>query len=195
MDFLEENKSEGRPVLNTEITIADFKTHYWLKEELQDFCRKNDIISTGSKLEISRRIEYFLRTGKREIESKRKSRESISHVKNEDELSVNTIITNRYTNNEKNRAFFKSIIGPQFHFTTRFMNFCKNNVGKTYQDAIDEWFFEQKEKKEGKFKTEIAPQFEYNRFIRDFYDKPENKGKKLKEAIAAWEKSKRERGS
>ena len=67
-------------------------------------------------------------------------------------------------------------------------------VGKTYQDAIDEWYTEQKEKKEGQFKTEIAPQFEYNKFIRDFYDKPENKGKKLKEAIEAWEKNKRERG-
>jgi hypothetical protein len=74
------------------------------------------------------------------------------------------------------------------------MNFCKNNAGKTYQDAIDEWYREQREKKQGKYKTVIGPQFEYNRFVREFYAKPDNKGKRLQEAIKAWQKSKRERG-
>lgn len=111
-----------------------------------------------------------------------------------EELSVNTVITEGYTNKEKNRSFFKSIIGPEFHFPTRFMNFCKNNPGKTYQDAINEWYTEQKEKKAGKYKTEIGPQFEYNKFIRYFYENPANKGKKLTEAIEAWQKSKRGRG-
>jgi hypothetical protein len=194
MDPSEKNKSEYRPVLNTKITITDFKKHYWLKEELQNFCRKNDITATGSKIELSMRIEHLLSTGEKKIEVKKNRRKYSSHMKDSEELSVNTVITKEYTNNEKNRKFFKSVIGPQFHFTTRFMNFCKNNSGKTYQDAIDEWYVEQKEKKEGKFKIEIAPQFEYNKFIQDFYIKPENKGKKLKDAIEAWQKSKRERG-
>jgi hypothetical protein len=194
LDAPDQSKLEYRPLLNREISIADFKKHYWLKEELQDFCRNNGIGANGSKMAISERIERFLRSGEKELKSRKKPARRTFRAADEEVLSVNTIIPKDYTNNEKNRQFFKSIIGPQFHFTVRFMNFCKNNAGKTFQDAIDEWYAEQKEKKEGKYKTVIGPQFEYNRFIRDFYCKPENKGKKLKEAIAAWEESKRARG-
>ncbi len=193
MDVSLENKQEYRPLLNKQITIVDFKMHYWLKEELQAFCRENGILAAGSKLEISQRIEYFLITRERKPEI-RTNPHKFKSTMDTDDLSVKTVITEEYTNNQKNREFFKSIIGPQFHFTTRFMNFCKSNVGKTYQDAIHEWYAEQNERKKGKYKTVIAPQFEYNRFIREFYNKPENKGKKLTEAIKAWEKSKRERG-
>ncbi|WHX64633.1 SAP domain-containing protein [Peribacillus frigoritolerans] len=52
-----------RPNLSKDISIESFKDFYWLKEELQTFCRENGISSTGSKIEISDRIETFLRTG------------------------------------------------------------------------------------------------------------------------------------
>ena len=42
------------------MSIKDFKDYYWLKEELQNFCRGNGISASGSKLEISERIETFL---------------------------------------------------------------------------------------------------------------------------------------
>lgn len=67
MNILEAD-SDYWPELNPEITITDFKTHYWLKEELQNFCRKNGIAVTGSKLEISARIEHFLKTGEKTFE-------------------------------------------------------------------------------------------------------------------------------
>jgi hypothetical protein len=188
------NQQDYRPLLNPEISINDFKIHYWLKEELQGFCRNNGIRASGSKLEISERIEFFLSTGQKKTPKKRNPKKSDPTITNTEVLSIKTVICEGYTNNEKNREFFKSIIGPQFHFTTRFMNFCKNNVGKTYQDAVDEWYREQREKKQGKYKTVIGPQFEYNRFVREFYAKPDNKGKRLQDAIEAWRKSKRERG-
>ncbi len=49
-----------RPNLTKEISIKDFKDYYWLKEELQNFCRENGMSASGSKLEISDRIETFL---------------------------------------------------------------------------------------------------------------------------------------
>ena len=52
-----------RPNLTKEISIKDFKDYYWLKEELQNFCRGNGISTSGSKIEISNRIETFLMTG------------------------------------------------------------------------------------------------------------------------------------
>lgn len=53
-----------RPILTKEISRQDFMDFYWLKEELQSFCRDNGISASGSKIEISDRIETFLRTGK-----------------------------------------------------------------------------------------------------------------------------------
>lgn len=52
-----------RPNLTKDISVESFKDYYWLKEELQFFCRANEISASGSKIEISNRIETFLRTG------------------------------------------------------------------------------------------------------------------------------------
>ncbi|MCU6602516.1 SAP domain-containing protein [Peribacillus frigoritolerans] len=52
-----------RPNLSKDISIESFKDFYWLKEELQTFCRENGISSTGFKDRNSHRIETFLRTG------------------------------------------------------------------------------------------------------------------------------------
>ncbi|NRG29885.1 cytoplasmic protein, partial [Bacillus circulans] len=45
-----------RPNLTKDISIG-------LKEELQSFCREHGMSASGSKIEISDRIETFLRTG------------------------------------------------------------------------------------------------------------------------------------
>jgi hypothetical protein len=52
-----------RPNLTKDISIQSFIDFYWLKEELQAFCRENGISASGSKIEISDRIQAFLRTG------------------------------------------------------------------------------------------------------------------------------------
>ena len=102
-----------RPNLTKEISIKDFKDYYWLKEELQNFCRENGMSASGSKLEISDRIETFLRTG--EIKKPlRKSRVN----KNEEpqsELSLDTVITENHRCSQDVRAFFK-ISHPQISF-------------------------------------------------------------------------------
>src|SRR5687768_4111951 len=43
----------------------DFRGLYWLKLELQDFCREHGLSTSGGKREIADRIEHFLRTGER----------------------------------------------------------------------------------------------------------------------------------
>lgn len=52
-----------RPNLTKEISEESFRDYYWLKQELQSFCRANGISASGSKIEISDRIEIFLLTG------------------------------------------------------------------------------------------------------------------------------------
>ena len=50
---------------------------------------------------------------------------------------------------------------------------------------------EEERKKDPSYKKKIAPQFEYNQFIRDFFADPKNQGKSRGEAIEAWNEIKK----
>ncbi len=181
-----------RPNLTKEISVEDFRDYYWLKEELQSFCRKNGISTSGSKIEISARIETFLLTG----EIKKPSRNSKVHKKIEPQidLSLDTVITENHRCSQDVRAFFKTVI-PKFHFSTYIQSYFKNNVGRTYRDVVTAWQGEEERKKDPSYKKKIAPQFEYNQFIHDFFADPKNQGKSREEAIAAWNEIKKLPGS
>lgn len=104
------------------------------------------------------------------------------------------VITENHRCSQNVRAFFKTVI-PKFHFSTYIQNYFKNNVGKTYHDAVGAWYEEEERKKDPSYKSKIAPQFEYNQFIRDFFADINNKGKSRKEAIKAWHEIKKLPGS
>ncbi|MFJ7362924.1 DUF6434 domain-containing protein [Peribacillus frigoritolerans] len=181
-----------RPNLSKDISIESFKDFYWLKEELQTFCRVNGISSTGSKIEISDRIETFLRTG--EIKNPIRKTKITRTVEPQVHLSLDTVITENHRCSQGVRAFFKTVI-PKFHFSTYIQNYFKSNVGKTYRDAVDAWYEEEERKKDPTFKKRIAPQFEYNQFTSDFFADPKNQGKSRAEAMEAWNKIKKLPGS
>src|SRR5699024_10231391 len=168
-----------RPNLTKKINVESFKDFYWLKVELQSFCRENDISTSGSKLEIADRIEVFLLTG--EIKKPIRKRKLNAKAEKQDELSLDTVITENHRCSQDVRAFFKRNI-PKFHFSTHIQNYFKNNIGKTYRDVMDAWFEEEERKKDPSYKKKIAPQFEYNQFIRDFFSDPTNQGKSREEA-------------
>ena len=46
------------------VYIEDFQNYYWLKAELQTFCRENGLPASGSKIEITDCISHYLTTGK-----------------------------------------------------------------------------------------------------------------------------------
>ncbi|KAB8135783.1 cytoplasmic protein [Gracilibacillus oryzae] len=180
-----------RPPLTKNISIQDFHSFYWLKKELQQFCRECGISTAGAKLEIAARIVRFIETG--EIQKPLRRKKTNKQSCNE-ELGLHTVISENHRCSQEVRAFFKSII-PNFHFSTHIQTYLKQNAGKTYQDVVEEWFAEEQRKKDPAYKKEIAPQFEYNQFIRDFFADPENKGKTREEAIKAWNIVKKQPGS
>ncbi|KIL43185.1 DUF6434 domain-containing protein [Jeotgalibacillus campisalis] len=181
-----------KPILTKETCAEQFQDYYWLKEELQLFCREHGLSASGSKQEISDRIETFLRTG----EIKKPVRRSKIQTKKESqlELHLDTVITENHRCSQHVRAFFKSII-PNFHFSTYIQHYFKTNAGKIYRDAVDAWYEEEERKKNPLFKKSIAPQFEYNQFIRDFFADLNNKGKSREEAIQEWNEIKKLPGS
>ncbi|QXE03220.1 DUF6434 domain-containing protein [Terribacillus sp. DMT04] len=180
-----------RPELTKDITIQEFRDFYWLKEELQHFCREHAISASGSKMEIADRIEVFLQTGEikkpiRKTKGKQKTPQAA--------LSLETVIREHHRCSQEVRTFFKSVI-PTFHFSTHIQNYFKTNIGKTYQDVVEAWYEEEARKKSPSYTKNIAPQFEYNRFIRDFFADPKNRKKSRQDAIEAWNNIKKLPGS
>ena len=72
------------------------------------------------------------------------------------------------------------------------MNWMKSNVGKTLNEAKDEWLRLEIEGKNNKEKKNIAPQFENNTYLRDFL--AGNPHKTRAEGILLWKIKKAKRG-
>nr|WP_318540569.1 DUF6434 domain-containing protein [Terribacillus saccharophilus] len=176
-----------RPELTRITNADDFLNYYWLKEELVQFCRENELPVSGSKMEITARIESFLRDG---LIEKPKQKQSRRKKRSKEPLSRSTVITEDHRCSQDVRAFFKQEIGEHFHFSTYIQDYFRANIGKTYEDAINAWHEEQTRKQDPAYKKDIAPQFEYNRFIREFFSNPINKGKSRSQAVEAWNKKK-----
>ena len=168
---------EIRPGLNKKLDGQTFRSYYYLKKELVDFCRENGLPVSGGKIELTDRIAYFLDTGKiLKAMEKKKPTMRVSLI-TEDTLVETDIVCS-----EKHRAFFKDKIGKSFSFNVSFQKWLKENAGKTYADAIKAYYQILEEKKKGK--TNIDRQFEYNTYIRAFFEN--NQGKSLEEAIICW---------
>ncbi|SMD36689.1 SAP domain-containing protein [Bacillus sp. JKS001846] len=134
-----------RPPLTKSISLEDFQNYYWLKAELQTFCREHGLPASGSKTEITERISHYLTTGKvlKNSSVPKVSKAPLSYK----DLSLQTIITKNHRCSEDVRAFFKEKIGTNFRFTVALQKFFKENVGKTYEDAITFWYEENERKK------------------------------------------------
>ncbi len=184
----------NRPKLNKEISPADFSDFYWLKEELVAFCKAQGIHSSGGKIEITKRIRLFLETGEINDTPDFPKAKSVSKFDwNHEVLTLETKITDNYKNSENVRKFLSDRIGKHFRFNVPFMKWTRQNCGKTLRDAIAEWNRIYELKKDKNTRTEIDPQFEYNRYIRAFLS--DNPDMTVKDAIKYWKLKRANRGS
>jgi hypothetical protein len=83
-----------RPELTNDLSINDFTDFYWLKTELQQFCRENTMSPSGSKMELSKRIEVFLTTG--DTQQSKASSKRRSSSKTQAPLTLDTVITENH---------------------------------------------------------------------------------------------------
>lgn len=105
-----------RPVLDKNLDSKTFRDFYYLKEELVEFCRKNDLPVSGGKLEISDRIAYFLDTGKvMPAKTLKKSIAIISDIMEDTKID------------------------KQFEYNTYIRDFFADNKGKSLEEAIKCW--------------------------------------------------------
>ena len=176
-----------RPALTSGLKSKDFLEYYYLKEELVQFCRDNGLPATGGKQELTERIATFLDTGKIPETS---SRSPVRSGKKITEITADSIIEENIVCSEVHRAFFKSEIGESFSFNVAFQRWLKANAGKTYSDAVDAYYEIKRNKDKGP--KVIGKQFEYNTYIRDFFE--DNKGASLDDAIRCWKYKKSLKG-
>lgn len=174
-----------RPDLNIDLDSKIFKEYYYLKEELIDFCKKNYLQTTGGKIELTERITNFLDTGVKTHKIYTTKKTTII-----DEITLDTVIEENFVCSEKHRAFYKEKIGKNFSFNIGFQKWLKSNFGKSYQDSITAYYKILENKKQNK--ETIDKQFEYNTYIRDFFN--DNKDKSLLQAIKCWKYKKNLRG-
>jgi hypothetical protein len=178
-------KMSDRPFLDNKLDGKTFRSFYYLKEELVDFCRNNGLPTSGGKLEITDRIAHFLDSGEVvPVDHKSKAVNKIGFITEDTEIESDFVCS------EKHRAYFKQKIGNNFSFNVAFQKWLKCNTGKTYGDAILAYHQILDNKK--KEKTIIDKQFEYNTYIRDFF--ADNGDKALDQAIMCWKYKKSQQG-
>src|SRR5699024_12003152 len=96
------------------------------------------------------RIVVFLETGK--IQKPMRKRNTSTKTVKLEELSLDTVITEKHRCSQVVRAFFKSVI-PKFHFSTYIQNYFKEKVGKKKQDVVNAWDEAEERKKEDTHKS------------------------------------------
>ena len=170
--------------LTKNLSPDEFKDYYFLKEELKDFCRVEGLKVSGSKEDLENRIVHYLEIGEKLVEPsvKQYSGESLTEVTLDSKLGKN------FKCSEDKREFFEKEIGSSFKFKVKFQKWLKSNPDKTYRDAVDAYH----EIQSSGEKTEISRQFQYNQYIRDFFENNENKS--LDDAIRCWKYKKSLKG-
>lgn len=183
-----------RPQLTKDLKSEDFKEYYFLKKELKDFCKKEGLKVSGSKNQLEERIIYYLDTGKsldnsRSIKNKNNYPKSNSNkATTSEEITLDSILGENFKCSEDKREFFEKEIGERFKFKVKFQKWLKTNPDNTYQDAINAYH----ELQNSNEKTKIDKQFQYNQYIRDFFD--DNDDKTLNDAIKCWKYKKSIKG-
>ncbi|WP_289030313.1 DUF6434 domain-containing protein [uncultured Algoriphagus sp.] len=162
----------------------EFNNWYWLKEEMVAICKKTGLPHTGRKFDLRDRIIYALdQPGKvKHVPKKQKTKSSFNWVK--ESLTLETKITDNVSFGPNFRAFMKSQLGDKFSCHSDFMDWMKSNVGKTLQDAIEQYRLFEIRKKDPNFKRSIAESNMYNQYTRDFMK--DNPNESLKNLRRCW---------
>jgi hypothetical protein len=182
-------RKSSKPV-HPEMSATEYSAYYWMKADLVRFARQLGLSTHGHKPELSARIYRRLRG----LPESSIPREQLKGSRDSDQpLRRSTPVVN-YMSDDKTRAFFKSEIGPGFHFTYHLNQYRLAHANLTYGDLIEEWVAERERRRNPYYRGPLAEHGKYNRFIRDFFADRRNKGRSLQEAAASWNKIKDKRG-
>lgn len=164
-----------RPQLSRNLRVEDFNGWYWLKADLQAFCREQALPASGSKEELQARVRAWLGGGVLPPVSRTKVQKPIRP----ELLGPATVIGPGWKLDSTLRAFFIAHAGPSFRFNQALRDLFRNPAGETMADALRLY----QDTKDAP-SPEIGRQFQYNRHMRDYFRA--NPDGNRAEAIRLW---------
>ena len=173
-----------KPDFSEMVSGAEFNQWYWLKEELITICKQVDLPYHGSKFELRDRIMYALdNNGRLKPNPEKKKRESTFNWAKAN-LTMETVITDSISFGPNFRNFMKAEIGRNFSCNGDFMQWVRDNTGKTLGDAVLKWQELENRKDDPKFRRDIAAYNMLNQYVRDYLD--DNPDRSFKDALKLW---------
>src|SRR6266704_3297216 len=128
-----------KSTLRPGMSLTEYRAYYWMKDDLIRFARQLGLPTHGYKPELSTRIDRRLRGMSESAEPQRK--QSKGPRDSDKPLRRDSPVVN-YKSDDKTRAFFKSVIGPDFHFTYLMNQYRLTHDNLTYEDLADVWVAE-----------------------------------------------------
>lgn len=161
-----------------------FNRWYWLKEEMIKICKEAGLPTYGSKFELRDRIMHALDHDGEVLVLKKEKRPSSTFNWAKAKLNLDTVITDSVSFGPNFRKFMKGHLGKKFTCHSDFMDWVKENTGKTLKDAVEAWELLEARKEDPTFEREIADHNMLSQYVRDFLK--DNKGKTTKDALQCW---------
>ncbi len=172
-----------RPPLNASLSASSFAAWYWLKSELQAFCRAEGLPTGGSKAELLQRVGRHLGAELAPLPFKRQSRKTALSA----ELNIHAIIQAGWPLSHGLRDFFISQVGDAFRFNQALRDLFQNPQGQTLGQAVDLYLQTRHQQKQ------IGAQFQFNQHMRDHFAK--HPGATRAQALQAWREKRQTAGS
>ncbi|MGO4105273.1 SAP domain-containing protein [Leifsonia sp. YAF41] len=167
-----------RPELSATLGGPEFARWYWTKDELAAFSRTRGLPTSGGKLVLASRIGAFLEGRAQPAAAPRPA----PGRQLKEPLSARTVVPRGQRCSQILRAWFTDQLGPGFHFDAPMREFFATGDGTaTLADALAHWANTRNAEP-----SEIAPQFELNRFTRDWHLR--NPGGDREQMLRAWKR-------
>ena len=174
-----------RPSAEPNMRIEEFERWYWPVEHLKHFCDLLQLPKSGTKAELRARVEAALGSPVKHQAAMPRKRRSGSFNWAKEPLTSDTIITDTISFGPNVRKFFRSEIGKAFSCHSDFMDWVRNNEGKSLGDAVSAWLVLEERKDDPTFRREIANCNNYLQYLRDARD--QNPGMSLEDAKRCWQ--------
>lgn len=166
-----------RPVLSDKLPVEQFRAWYWLKKELQAYCRTHGLCGSGSKEDLTARILAHLSGHTRPAEgaaAARPTRQAMPSV-----LTSATVITPGWRLNAVLRSFFVQHTAPGFRFNQALRDLLAHPQGRTLGQALEIYRASLQAPR-----PQIGRQFQFNQHIRTFF--ASHPGATRAQALQAW---------
>ena len=165
-----------RPPLDGSLSGAELRRWYWTRAELAALARRLGVPAGGGKLELTDRLAAAL--DGLPLPPPAAARPPAAAALPEP-LTPRTVLPAGQRCTEQLRRYLRAEIGPAFRFDAAMRAFVAGGAGRTLAELVEHWH---RTRAEGL--TEIAPQFELNRFLREW--RAAHPGGTHPEALAAW---------